>query len=125
MNSYVITYDLEAGEPSPYRRFIEEAEKQGLLYVWKGRNKVHRLPNTTLWGRFEDVDAARSAFDKAARAASRRVGYTIDIEKRMIILSADAWVRSDVAKVPVSKWTGKSAFQTARLHQLHDPFFAY
>ncbi|GJE36321.1 hypothetical protein [Methylobacterium persicinum] len=125
MDSYVITYDLKEGDPSPYRPFIEEAEKQGLLYVWTGKSKVVRLPNTTLWGRFEDVDAVRSAFDNAAREASRRVGFTIDVEKRMIILEADAWVKSNVAKPPVARWTGKTGFQTARLHQINDPFFAY
>ena len=125
MDSYVITYDLKDGNPSPYRPFIEEAEKQGLLYVWRGRNKVHRLPNTTVWGRFADVGEARSAFAGAIRAASRRVGYTIDVEKRMIVRSSDAWVHSDVAKAPVPKLTVKSAFETARLHQRNDPFFRY
>ncbi len=43
----------------------------------------------------------------------------------MIILEADAWVKSNVAKPPVARWTGKTGFQTARLHQINDPFFAY
>ena len=125
MGSYIITYDLRSGNPSPYRPFIEEAEKQGLLYVWKGKNKVHRLPNTTLWGRFDGVVAARSAFERALRAASRRVGYAINDEKRVIVRASEVWVKSDIAKAPEPKWTGSTAFRTSRLHQDNDPFFAY
>lgn len=124
VESYVITYDLKDGTPSPYRPFIEEAEKQGLLYVWRGKNKVHRLPNTTVWGRFETIEDARSAFDKAVRRASRRVGYTITVEKRMTVEAADISVKSNVSKAPVPKWTAGSDFRTSRLHQLNDPFFA-
>ncbi|WP_331285133.1 MULTISPECIES: hypothetical protein [Methylobacteriaceae] len=125
MDDFVITYDLKNGDPPPYGPFIEEAEREGLLYVWRGANQVHRLPNTTVWGRFEDIAAARSAFDKALRRTSRRLGYAINLEKRMTVQADDISVRSDVAKAPVAKWIGSSKFETARLHQLNDPDFAY
>ncbi|MBK3404211.1 hypothetical protein H0176_22400 [Methylorubrum populi] len=125
MHSYVITYDLEDGDPSPYEPFIEEAEKQGLLYVWHGKSLLLRLPNTTLWGRFDRIEDARSAFDRAIKKASRRVDYVINVKKRSTVKVGDLSVKSDVRKAPAAKWTGDSKFETARLHQLRDPDFSY
>lgn len=36
MPDYLITYDLKSGSPDPHKPFLTAAEKEGLLYVWKG-----------------------------------------------------------------------------------------
>lgn len=123
MDDYLITYDLENGSPSPYKPFLSAAETEGLLYVWKGSTYVNRLTNTTVWGRFVNADAANDAFEKALAAASRKVGYTINQEKRVTTMMIAATVLSDKRKKPEAKWTGSNAFETSRLHQLNDPFF--
>lgn len=123
MDDFLITYDLENGSPSPYKPFLTAAEAEGLLYVWKGTTYVNRLTNTTVWGRFADADAANDAFKRALDAASRKVGYTIDLEKRVTTSMGSSSVISDKRKKPEAKWTGKTNFETSRLHQLNDPFF--
>ena len=125
MPDIVITYDLERGTPSPYGAFITAAAREGLLYVWKGATYVNRLPNTTVWGVFSDRDAANAAFDRALASASKTVGYTIKLEKRMTVEEKNTLVSSDKRKKPESKWTGTTSFETSRLHQVNDPFFKY
>lgn len=123
MPDIVIMYDLQKGDPSPHGAFMAAA-REGLLYVWKGATYVNRLLNTTVWGVFSDREAANNAFDKALAAAEKTVGYTIKLEKRMTIEEANTLVNSDKRKVPESKWTGTTAFESLRL-QLNDPFFKY
>jgi hypothetical protein len=53
------------------------------------------------------------------------VGYTIKLEKRMTVEETNTLVTSDKRKLPESKWTGTTAFETSRLHQLNDPYFKY
>lgn len=125
MPNIMIGYDLKTGSPAPYGPFIRAAEKEGLLYVWKGAAYVSRLPNTTVWGVFADCSAANVAFDRALAAASKVVGYTIKMEKRMTVQYDGANCTSDKRKVPLQQWTGTTEFQTSRLHQNNDPFFAY
>lgn len=98
MDSYVINYDLEDGDPSPYEPFIEEAEKQELHYVWHGEDLLLRSPNTTAWGRFDRIADARSAFDGALGRASRCVDYDINVEKWSTVNAGDFLVKSDVGK---------------------------
>lgn len=123
MPDYLISYDLKSGNPSPYRPFLDAAEKQGLLYVWEGKQYVSRLPNTTLWGIFSTTAAANAAFDAALAAASRDVGYSIKLEKRATTAMSASSILSDVRKEPDPRWTGRTSFETSRRHQLNDPLF--
>ncbi|MCJ2096330.1 hypothetical protein MKK67_28075 [Methylobacterium sp. J-072] len=125
MPDIMISYDLKTGSPVPYGPFMEAAEKEGLLYVWKGAKFVSRLPNTTVWGVFTDCPTANAAFDRALVAAGKVVGYKITLEKRMTVSYEGAESSSNKRKEPVPKWTGTTAFQTSRLHQKNDPFFVY
>ena len=124
MPSYLITYDL-AERRSPHQTFIEEAEQADLLYVWKGSTDLWRLPNTTIWGIFPTVDKAKAAFDQALAATEKRLGGKVTVEKRVITGFRDYSVKSDRHKQPAAKWTETSDFETSRLHQLNDPYFAY
>jgi hypothetical protein len=126
MPDFLITYDLQdapSGKSDPHKPFLTAAQKEGLLYVWKGKNYVSRLPNTTVWGTFANIEAADAAFQRALTAASKQVGYGIVREKKATASMERANVMSDVRKVPEAKWTGKTWFETSRLHQLNDPLF--
>lgn len=126
MAHILVTYDLKKTDPGPHRVFMEEAEKQDLLYVYRGRSgKLVRLPNTALWGVFDDAEGARDAFDKALKVAAKRLGKKITLEKRVITLFEDGFVISDKKRSPEEEWKKATAFETCRAHQLHDPFFAY
>ena len=122
MPRYLISYDLKSSDPSPYKPVLDAAEKQGLLYVIKGTD-LHRLPNTTLWGAFATRDAANGAFDRALAAAAKAISRRIVVEKRIVAEMDDFGVRSDKRKPPETRWTGRTGFETCRLHQLNDPFF--
>lgn len=123
MADYLITYDLKSGSPDAHKPFLTAAEKEGLLYVWKGADYVNRLPNTTLWGLFDSREAANKAFDRALAAAGKVVGYAVKLEKRITTKMTDTLVTSDKRKEPDPRWTGRSSFETSRRHQVNDPFF--
>lgn len=123
MTDYLISYDLNTDRGSPHKEFLTQAETEGLLYVWKGATYVNRLPNTTLWGQFTSPAEADAAFDRARAKTEKKVGYVVVVEKRATTAFKDSLVKSDVRKKPEKKWTGATAFETSRLHQLHDPFF--
>lgn len=123
MTDYLITYDLKSRTPDAHKPFLTAAERQGLLYVWVGQRYVSRLPNTTVWGVFPSAEDANQAFDKALDAASAAVGYTVTLEKRCVTAMSDSSVKSDRRKEPESKWSGRTNFETSRLHQVNDPFF--
>lgn len=123
MTDYVISYDLKAANPSPYKVFLDAAQREGLLYVWKGLNYVNRLPNTTIWGVFSTREEANEAFDRALAAASAKMGYKVSLLRRATTAFSDCVVNSDIRKKPEPQWTGPTLFETSRLHQLNDPFF--
>lgn len=123
MTDYLITYDLKSGYPDPHKPFLTAAEKQGLLYVWRGSKYVNRLPNTTVWGVFSSKEKADEAFDRALKATEKVVGYSITMEKRCTTEMGDTVVTSDRKKTPEDKWTGSTKFETSRMHQVNDPYF--
>jgi hypothetical protein len=123
MADYLITYDIKADSPDPHKPFLTTAEKEGLLYVWKGTSFVNRLPNTTVWGVFASKEKANEAFDRAKEAASAKIGKAVTLEKRCTTEMSDTLVTSDRRKKPEPKWTGKTSFETSRLHQRNDPYF--
>lgn len=121
---FLITYDLKAGNPSPYKAFLIAAEREGLLYVWRGASFVNRLPNTTIWGVFESKDSANEAFDRALATASATIGYKVQMTRRATTKFVDAYVNTDIRREPNPELEGASVFETSRLHQLKDPLFA-
>lgn len=123
MAKYLITYDLKNTNPSPYTTFLEECEKEDLLYIYEVSGELIRLPNSTIWGIFSNRKAARTAFDQALAAAEKRLGRKITLEKRAIVGIAGASFLSDKQKSPEPKWTKSTSFETCRAHQLSDPFF--
>jgi hypothetical protein len=123
MPDYLITYDLADGSPDPHKPFLTAAAAEGLLYVWKGANYVNRLPNTTVWGVFATKEAADNAFDRALATAAKAVGHSVTMEKRCTTGMDNTSVTSDRRKKPEARWTGRTSFETSRLHQLNDPFF--
>lgn len=123
MPAFLVSYDLKGGDPSPHSAFLTCAEPEGWLYVYKGK-RVFRLPNTTLWGEFADAAAAVAAFDRALAAAERHLGRKVVLEKRIVTRFDPKAAKSDRIKDPDPALTGATDFETCRLHQLHDPFFA-
>ncbi|WP_201859375.1 hypothetical protein [Microvirga soli] len=123
MPAYLVSYDLKSGNPSPHATFLASAEPEGWLYICKSATKIFRLPNTTLWGVFEDVAAANAAFDRALAAAEAQLGRRIILEKRIVTRLGDWSARSDLMKAPEPRYAGRTDLETCRLHQLGDPFF--
>jgi hypothetical protein len=125
MAQILVTYDLKKKDPPPHKVFLEEAEKQNLLYIYEGASgNLLRLPNTTLWGMFDDAAAARDAFDRARAAAEERLGKKIKVEKRVVAeLGGGSLFVSDKKKAPEEKWKKRTALETCRAHQLNDGFF--
>jgi hypothetical protein len=119
MSDYAISYDLSVG----HKAFLTAAEKEGLLYVWKGATYVNRLPNTTIWGLFTSGTEANNAFDRALSKASTAIGQKIKMEKRLTTAMSSSFVNSDRRKEPEARWTGNTSFETSRLHQVNDPYF--
>lgn len=119
----LISYDIAEGKPDAHKPFLTAAEKEGLLYVWKGASYVNRLPNTTLWGVFDSTAAANEAFDRALKKVGRDLGYTVKVEKRATTEMGSSLVTSDTRKKPETRWTGETGFETSRLHQVNDPYF--
>ncbi|ASS57594.1 hypothetical protein [Rhizobium leguminosarum] len=85
MARYIAVYDIAETYPDPHSEFITQAEKLGwVTWVWApARQKWYKLPNTTLIGEFADRDAAKAAFNDAAKAARAEVGK-LTIEKYFI-----------------------------------------
>lgn len=124
MPSYTVAYDLSAKGEAPHKPFLTEAEKVGLLYVFRGSKYVSRLPNTTLWGHFASRAHVIAAFEKAISKTEQVVGHRVTVEKRLITKGPLDWeIMSDVRKVPNPEWIGQTKFETSRLHQLNDPLF--
>ncbi|MBY3094912.1 hypothetical protein HFO65_29970 [Rhizobium laguerreae] len=121
---FLFAYDLTASKP-PHAAFIAAALTEGLLYVYTVKDKLCRLPNTTLWGRFETQEAAVAAFNTAKMAAEKAIGAKITLEKRVVLAMNGATFTSDKRKAPDPKWTKGTKFATCREHQAKDPYFAY
>lgn len=58
-----------------------------------------RLPNTTLWGEFDNEKAA-AAFEKTLTATGQEIGHTVKLEKWVITKISDALFTSDRKKKP-------------------------
>lgn len=125
MADYLVTYDFKDGASNQWAEFVKQAEAVGLVYVFHGTSKLFRLTNTTLWGVFDNADAATAAFDKALAAAEKAIGKRIVLEKRFVTAISNWSIRSDKNKAPDSRWTKTTKFETCRAHQKNDPFFAY
>ena len=124
MPGYLITYDIKETKPDPHPSVLTHAEKNDLLYLrLTKKNNIYRLPDTTLWGVFANAKAARKAFDSAVAAAAKALGTTVVVEKLYLTMIGDTDHESDKKKPAEKKWTGKTVFETCRLHQLNDKFF--
>jgi hypothetical protein len=123
MPEYLVSYDLKATTPDPHKPFLDAAEPEGLLYVFQGTTDVFRLPNTTLWGVFGTIDAAKSAFDRAKATAEKKIGKSVTVEKRIITRLEDWSIKSDKRKAADPKLTASTKLERCRKHQLQDPYF--
>lgn len=115
----LITYDLKSGSSDHNDVFLAAAQIQGLIFVVKGRvaNTIFRLPQSTVWGQFDSLSEANTAFDSALAITSAVVGYSVEIEKRMSVSFNMHLVRSNDS-VPVNpEYIGDDDYETALLHQ--------
>jgi hypothetical protein len=72
---------------------------------------------------FKDRAAAVAAFDRALKAAGAATGKIVKLEKRLSFALQDSGLTSDKRKAPDPAWTGVNDYETARMHQIFDPFF--
>ncbi|PST17954.1 hypothetical protein C7U61_16725 [Rhizobium sp. JAB6] len=96
MALFIATYDLGEAH-SPHSAFLKAAKSLGWEPWIKGSSepKWRKLPNTTLEATFSDIDAAVTAFKAIKPAAERELGYSITIEKWIVIQYTEARFRSD------------------------------
>jgi hypothetical protein len=100
MATFIFTYDLRRLTPDPGTAFVAEAEQLGWSsWMWNPDASVWcRLPAATLVGEFEDMQAAKRAFDDARLFATARVGREVVIEKYCLSVCSDTEVRSDESR---------------------------
>lgn len=85
MPKFIATYDLTNTSPSPYTAYRDAAIELGWAVWILGSNDVwYRLPNTTLVGTFDNMDAADKAFDAIKPAAEKKLGRSITVEKHIL-----------------------------------------
>jgi len=101
MARYIAVYDIADTNPDPHSEFITQGEKLGwVTWVWAPTlQKWYKLPNTTLIGDFADRDAAKAAFNGAAKAARAEKGK-LTIEKYFIADYGSGVFDSDVTADP-------------------------
>ena len=85
MPRYIASYDLKNTTPSPYGPFIEAAEDNGwTVWIKAAEGEWNRLPNTTLIGDFDDIDAAVSALKQTRTDASKVINVDIKMPKWIV-----------------------------------------
>jgi hypothetical protein len=96
MPRFLATYDLKETKPDPHETFLEAAKPYGWEPWIKGSDKWYRLPNTTLWGTFDDKEKAIAAL-KATRAdTEKEIGIKVTMEKWIVVQYSDSSFVSDV-----------------------------
>jgi hypothetical protein len=125
MKNFILTYDIESTNPDPHSKFIEYSERFGLLFVAPAGGHLKRLPNTTLWGKFETKEDCLDAVHSAITLAELDIGSSINLKKFLITKASDVKFESDVEKYPDRRWKKSTLFETCREHQLYDPDFSY
>lgn len=97
MPRFIASYDLKSSNPSPYSAFLDEVKKLGWqCWILSSADVWYRLPNTTLVGMFNDMNAAKVAFNAIKPAAESVLGVTIVVEKQIIAQYSTANFSSDV-----------------------------
>jgi hypothetical protein len=85
MSTYLATYDLRETNPSPHSEFLSQAKELGWqLWILSSKNEWYRLPNTTLVGTFDNMEAAVDALKKTRAATESALGRTVTMEKWII-----------------------------------------
>lgn len=97
LQSFVITYDVEDDDPSPYDELLDQAEANGWSrWVFGAKTKKYfRLPNTTLIGEFADKLAAEDAFLKAVKSTGKELGIKVVVSKYFLAAYSTARFVSD------------------------------
>lgn len=99
MTTYIVTYDIKETSPDPHATFLEQARKNNWNYwILSSANVWYRLPNTTLVGNFQTMDAAEKAFEATRVATAKVVGKAVTIEKFIIAEYGAARFNSDVTQ---------------------------
>lgn len=94
MPRYIASYDLHEAKHEP--AFTRHAEKLGWQHAITSRTKIwHRLPRTTLFGTFNDIDAALLAFDAIAPACTTAVKAPVAADKVIIVEYSASRLRSN------------------------------
>ena len=79
MMKFIATYDLAEGVHS---EFLANAKEQGWSTEVPTKNaELWKLPNTTLYGQFNDLNDAKSRFRSADRATARNVSKQTVVSK--------------------------------------------
>ncbi len=86
MQSFLIVCRLEPapeGKLPPWGGLLDVAEEHGLWWLAPDEEGLRRLPEGTLWGRFERAADALAALDAALSDASRLLGYHLRARRRI------------------------------------------
>ena len=86
MQSFLIVCRLEPAPPDklpPWGGLLDVAEEHGLWWLAPDEDGLKRLPEGTLWGRFERAADALAALDTALSDASELLGYELRARRRI------------------------------------------
>jgi hypothetical protein len=97
MPSFIATYDLKETNPDPHVTFLAEARKRGWNYWIRSSTGLwYRLPNTTLQGDFNNLDAAVAALQATRAATEAEIQFPVTMEKWIVAQHVGARFDSDV-----------------------------
>ena len=85
MPTFIATYDLKETNPDPHSKFLAQARNYGWNYwILSSDNVWYRLPNTTLDGTFETMEAAENALLATRAATEAEMGRPVTLQKWII-----------------------------------------
>ena len=86
MPKFLATYDLKETKPDPHETFLEEAKPHGWEpWIKSSDKKWYRLPNTTLWGTFDDREKAVAALKATKADTEKEIGIKVTMEKWIVV----------------------------------------
>ncbi|MFG1188716.1 hypothetical protein [Xanthobacter flavus] len=101
MGEFLLTYDIRSTHPDAHSIFIEMAGKCGWSkWILTVDDLESELPNTTLYGIFNDLADADSALEKALSLTAKKIRQPVKIEKWVICPIGTALLVTDKTRNP-------------------------
>lgn len=99
MRCFLASFDIRFDVANQQSYFLSVAKDFNWDHWIEGEEgMLYRLPGTTLYGFFSDLEAAVYALEQARVTAENVLGQEIRIDKRIIVEASDCGFNSNVCK---------------------------